>query len=1398
MKKYLFNLKICALILAIATVFYWSVSKTNVLAEQDKTMEKEEDGMEKAMALEFEKTQDPSIHRIPSERLAISAKKVDEQMANLSPQFRTTALSWNERGPNNIGGRTRAILVDANDASGNTIFTGSVGGGIWKCVNFKTGGYSWSKINDNMANLAVTCIAQHPSTPNTMYVGTGEGFYNADAIKGGGIFKSTDGGATWNVLANTVPGTSFEFDYIQDIVVTTSGDIYAATRGSFCNDGGVFKSTDGGTNWIRVMGTVTAPGNLCSHYNDFTGNDLEIAANGDLYCTTGLLGSNAATYGKIWKSAASLGVNQGNSGQWTNITPTPPSGDAGFRRIEIACAPSNNQYVYAMCQKFNGNDLRRCYLSSNGGTSWTEVVPPTWCDQGSSNTDMTRGQAWYDLIAAFDPTSTSNVFIGGVDVMKSSDGGATFSQLTQWASGCASLPYVHADIHNITFIGGSASNLIIANDGGIYYSTDGGATFTAKNSGYNITQYYGVAIHPSTTNYFLAGAQDNGTHKITSAGISSGTQVTGGDGAFSHISQTNPSIQLSAYTFQNVNISRNGGTSFDFGSYSNFGRFINPSDYDETAGILYTAHATGYLGRVINVASGSPTSTFSLIAALGSTQISAVKVDPNASNTVWVGGSSNSGIPTIVKLTNANGTPTETNVSIAATTAGMYVSSIDVEKGNSNHVLATFSNYGVTSVYESTNGGTSWAAIEGTLPDMPVRWGIFLPAGSNEGVIALATELGVFTTTATSGGTTTWISNNSGFPKVRTDMLEFRYSDNTLAAATHGRGIFSTTLSITSVTWNGSTNNSWTTATNWTPNRVPGITDEVVIPNVSTLPSITTSQSVNKLTINSSASITLTGSLQIAGNLINNGTISGAGTVTISGFAGQTIAGNGFISNLTLSNDATIASGAGNTLGITGTLTLSSGVFTTNNNLVLKSYSTGTGRIAAIASGSLIGNVTTELYIPGGRRAYRFIGHPFSNTLNMASLIDNIYITGSGAGFDATLTNNPSSFWYNNSGAAWAAFTSTSDNSWSQFRGARVLIRGDRTQTTTLTGANVTPNAVTLDMSGTINAGNINISLPTANGYHFVSNPYPSPVDIGTVIGTTPNIGTTYWVWDANAMTRGQYVTKAYNSGVYNLAMNGAFIVQPTAATSLAFTEANKTASATANLFRTTNSIAQLELEIQYNNYYADNLFVVENKNAKASKDISDGEKLTNQDLNFFTLSSDNTKLGYDSRPIQEGTIIPLGLSTNITSTYTIKVVNNSFSASIPLYLRDKFLNKYTKLTTDATYSFDVTADAATQGNNRFEITTFKPLPLAVNSTLLFSVTPNPSNGIIQLRYSQSGEYLTTLIVTDVQGKKVKQISLGNVQNGTIKIDLSKLSKGIYLIQLNNNIESKTQKLVIQ
>jgi hypothetical protein len=542
--------------------------------------------------------------------------------------------------------------------------------------------------------------------------------------------------------------------------------------------------------------------------------------------------------------------------------------------------------------------------------------------------------------------------------------------------------------------------------------------------------------------------------------------------------------------------------------------------------------------------------------------------------------------------------------------------------------------------------------------------------------------------------------------------------------------------------------------------------------------------------------------LNLSGTLANNGSITG--TTNLNGTTAQTISGTGDVLNLTLNNaaGATITAGA-NKLNIKGALTLTAGQLTTNGNLVLKSTILSTARIAAITGGSISGTATMETYIPGGTRAFRFLGHPFTSVQNMGSLIDNIYITGAGAGFDATATNNPSAYWYDNTATTpgtWTAFTSTSDNNWAQYRGARVLVRGDRTQTTTLTGANPTPLPVTLDMTGTFNTGNANIALPTSNAYHFISNPYPSPTDIGTVVDATTNIGTLYWVWKASTAPRGAYVPLTVGSGAYNLAMGAAFFVRPTASTTLAFTETNKQAASSDNLFRTFNVGKQLELELQYNNDYADKLFVRFDKDANVVKENRDGDKLMNQDINFYALSADNQKLTLDARPFSKDGSIPLGFTSTIASTYKVKVLSNGLDADTEIYLKDKLLNTFTKLETGTEYSFEVTAgNAASQGDNRFELV-MKQAPVIVPVAASFSVklSPNPATDMVKVSFSNMEKARTTITITDAGGRIIKTMDAGNVQSGEASINVKGLAKGSYLVTLDNGTERKTTKLAIQ
>jgi len=278
----------------------------------------------------------------------------------------------------------------------------------------------------------------------------------------------------------------------------------------------------------------------------------------------------------------------------------------------------------------------------------------------------------------------------------------------------------------------------------------------------------------------------------------------GGDGGFCHIDQTDGNLQIISYVYNEYYYSRDGGGSFIRKSFNDNGFFINPSDLDDGKKVLYSGSSPGQLGLVSNLASGTPTFSNQSISQLGVRKVSAVRVDPTVSGggTVWIAGydSSRAVRPIIIKLTSANTSPTAV-VSTVLNTAplGSYISSLDVDPANADHILITLSNYGVVSVYESTNGGTSFTAIEGDLPDVPVRWGMFVPAnayiaGYTGGGILLATEIGVWFTQFTAGASTKWTPQNSGLPNVRTDMLRYRASDNLVAAATHGRGLFTTTL----------------------------------------------------------------------------------------------------------------------------------------------------------------------------------------------------------------------------------------------------------------------------------------------------------------------------------------------------------------------------------------------------------------------------------------------------------------------------------------------------------------------------------------------------------------------------------------------------------------------------
>lgn len=810
MKRLIFFFHKTSLVfLLIITMLAGCVSSNqNIDNDEEEGAMSLQDRMDLAYQQEFDMTRDIATNSIPKERLIGAADYIESQR---SPNSTLALTNWIERGPNNIAGRVRAILFDKTDATGNTVFVGSVGGGLWKTTNFKTASPTWAMVAGVSANLAISVIEQDPTTPATIYLGTGEGgFGNSDAIAGGGVFKSIDNGVSWTLLTSTFGsaasgiGTSNKFYNINDIKVAANGHVYVGSSGYFCNTGGLWKSKDGGATFTRVL---ALSGTTCANWLNVEGNDIQIASNGDVFATVGL-GGNAKVY--VSKVGSFTAATVGDLGNFIDITPA-----GTYTRIELRVAPSLSTTIYGIFS--NGNTVTNIQKSINSGTAWTACANPTSTSNGSTQ-NFASSQAWYALALAIDPLDANNIVVGGLDLCRSKDGGTTFEQISIWSSFSPPAPLtaasnlVHADHHIILYEPGSGANVIFGNDGGIFYAANmtnplgTPPTIIKKNTGLNITQYYGADYLPTTGNvYVLAGAQDNGTQKLSTTGIGSGITVTGGDGAFTHIDQTNGAIQISGYVYNRYAISTNSGASFpgftQYGS-ADQGKFINPTDYDDANNILYTSTTAASYGRLSSVGSSNTYTTIAVTGMVG--QVSAIKVDPNTPTTIFV--AANSGAtPEIYKITNANGaSPTFTAIPITgvgAPTAGAYLSCIDVEIGNSLHLIATCSNYGQVSVWESIDGGTSWTNVENNLPDMPIRWCAFVPSpytpGSRNaaaiGGVYLGTEMGVWSTTSLSGATTTWVQNSTNIGNVRVDMVKVRPIDGFTIVATHGRGVFSFT-----------------------------------------------------------------------------------------------------------------------------------------------------------------------------------------------------------------------------------------------------------------------------------------------------------------------------------------------------------------------------------------------------------------------------------------------------------------------------------------------------------------------------------------------------------------------------------------------------------------------------
>jgi len=739
MRNKFFFLSIFFLLLALGAT--WLL----VDRERGKQPNKKLESIKDAFEWEFERTKDPALGYPPVERLLKALEQTRRKQAQFEGQPARGPITnpkWRERGPNNIGGRTRVIHIDLNDPTRNTVWAAGVAGGLWKSSNIDADDPQWQKINDYMENMAIGALAQDPSNPQIMYAGTGEGYSNWEAVAGLGLFRSTDGGDSWHLLPSTLNGN---FRYSRELIVTPGGDAYVATSE------GLYRSQDHGDSWLKVLGSG-------------------LGANDEMYdvvyTSAGLFASNV---NHIFRSPT------GDPSTWQKLTKSPVP--TSFGRLEMAVCQADPNVIY--CIGVHNGGASPVYASTDGGQTWTQRALPA----NNNGSEFTNGQAWYDLEIAVDPSDCNHVIAGGVPIRRSVDGALSWAPLGDG---------IHVDQHVTVFDEQNPNEVYFGNDGGIYRVIFGnGSPVTEnKNFGYNVTQYYACEMHPDTfSSYFLGGTQDNGSHQMQEWNITSARNVWGGDGFMCHIDQDEPHIQLVSSQYGNWGISFNGGLTWDGGNEMH-GGFFNPSDYDDDANILYAETDDGDFYRWnINDA------TLELVdvSNLGNFDVSHIRVDHNVPNRIYIGTGTGG---QIIRIDNAHTGETVTGQSIGSFSG--TVSSIDIEAGNPDHILVTLSNYGLAnSIWETKNGGANWTGVEGTavpdnLPDMPVRWGIFSPIDATQAMIA--TEAGVWTTELLDGNQTVWIPPmpDRGIPLVRTDMLVARPSDKMVLASTHARGMFTT------------------------------------------------------------------------------------------------------------------------------------------------------------------------------------------------------------------------------------------------------------------------------------------------------------------------------------------------------------------------------------------------------------------------------------------------------------------------------------------------------------------------------------------------------------------------------------------------------------------------------
>ncbi|MFN6039267.1 MAG: WD40/YVTN/BNR-like repeat-containing protein, partial [Bacteroidota bacterium] len=665
-----------------------------------------------------------------------SAQRIGNIQANVSG-------TWTYIGPangistNGGAGRTNFIRFDPNNSS--IIYTGSPAGGLWKSVN---GGQSWSPLADEFASIGCSDIVIDPTNSNILYLATGDS--DGKDTYSIGVLKSTDAGLTWSA-------TGLMFNVNQSYTIAkmlidpiNTQIVYAATSN------GLMKTVDGGVNWVSIRS------------NGFKDIEFKPFNSNTIYATAGASFWFSKDAGVTWSA-------------------TPTNFGTSIGRSCIAVTPADSNYIYILgslgasgtADDYGFGGIVR---SVNGGQSFTlRSSTPNVLGWSTSGNDQ-GGQGWYDLALACSPINKDVIFTGGINLWKSTNGGTTLTNCSNWwGSGTG---YVHADQHGIEFFPGSGTTVFVANDGGVFKSTNTGSSWSDISNGLKIAQQYNLGVSQTNASLTLTGWQDNGSNLHN--GNASG-EVLGGDGFECIISHANANEMYAELYYGDISKSTNGGSSFS-NIVSSGGTGV---DEDGAWNTPYIQHPTnpGTLlvgkSQVYRTTNGG--NTWSQVGTLTNNgNLSKMAYAPSNPNYIYV----TNGFGLWV-TTNGSTFTNKTNLLPALNITGFAI-----DPTNPNIVYCSSSGYSSgNKVFLTTDAGNTWTNYSAGLPNVPCNHIVF--QNNSYDALYLATDIGVFYRDSTMSH---WMAYSNGLPNTIVSELEIQVSNGKLRAATYGRGLWETDL----------------------------------------------------------------------------------------------------------------------------------------------------------------------------------------------------------------------------------------------------------------------------------------------------------------------------------------------------------------------------------------------------------------------------------------------------------------------------------------------------------------------------------------------------------------------------------------------------------------------------